>query len=482
LEHLLQRLASDVGSTFKQKDDPMSFKVQTTKSKEWLSLGFYAMISAFTAVTTSRVAEASIISTRTNSAYALPQGVRRPNFAKTWPQNPETGVAEIPICIMKEASSTQQKSTRWWEYGLIHAPNPGIDEVIGHVRAAMESSWGRTGTVQFVGWKYCEQLLDSERKMSIRLKIHPDVKNESAVGTDAWGGEEASTKFKPWGNESRCIGYNWANARMEYSFDCVKQYAIHELGHAIGFDHEMDHPLRTATCVNSFSGTAGQISANPTSEPDSFIINPNSFDPDSMMLYSNGGACGNNEYGIRFGGTNLSPTDVSGLAFAYPPREKSNSTLDGFTRCGKEGEEKYFDTPTSIAYGANGKFNFKHIPSGWITLNNGTFGDPTPGIYKYAYCRINLDHPEGWRHCGYEGQSIAVKGTMDVRYGANSSYRYALGVTGRILLNNSNFGDPIPGVFKYGYCRPSEKSEKNVQPSEKNVQLPGRVLFKGLRR
>ena len=44
---------------------------------------------------------------------------------------------------------------------------------------------------------------------------------------------------------------------------------------------------------------------------------------------------------------------------------------------------------------------------------------------------------------------------VDVAYGKNGVYAYQAGVTGNVEFTNDRFGDPLVGVFKAGYFRPS---------------------------
>jgi len=44
---------------------------------------------------------------------------------------------------------------------------------------------------------------------------------------------------------------------------------------------------------------------------------------------------------------------------------------------------------------------------------------------------------------------------VNVAYGKNGTYAYQTGVTGSVIFNNSRFGDPLVGVIKAGYYRPS---------------------------
>lgn len=63
--------------------------------------------------------------------------------------------------------------------------------------------------------------------------------------------------------------------------------------------------------------------------------------------------------------------------------------------------------------------------------------------------------PAGYTWCANEGGSCTLSGLNDVAYGAQGKFYYKYGVTGTIAINNNTFGDPIPGVAKAGYYKPS---------------------------
>jgi hypothetical protein len=56
---------------------------------------------------------------------------------------------------------------------------------------------------------------------------------------------------------------------------------------------------------------------------------------------------------------------------------------------------------------------------------------------------------------------------VDVAYGKNGTYAYQTGVTGSITYNNARFGDPLVGVVKAGYYKPSYPFEVKTLASGK---------------
>ena len=58
-----------------------------------------------------------------------------------------------------------------------------------------------------------------------------------------------------------------------------------------------------------------------------------------------------------------------------------------YTECAAENGTVTFTTPTNVAFGANGLYEFKQAFVGTITFNDATFGDPDYGVVKAGYFR-----------------------------------------------------------------------------------------------
>lgn len=61
----------------------------------------------------------------------------------------------------------------------------------------------------------------------------------------------------------------------------------------------------------------------------------------------------------------------------------------GYTWCANEGGSCTLNSPSDVAYGADGKFYYKYGVTGSIAINNNTFGDPAPGVAKAGYYKPN---------------------------------------------------------------------------------------------
>jgi hypothetical protein len=239
---------------------------------------------------------------------------------KRWPittNGTSQGYTIIPICIAA-GSSAEEKS------GLtIHDQNPSLEDVIGRVRFALSDSWEKYSNVRFVGWKKCDDLTNDQKLTTMGIYINKDAPNNCAVGTASKGeivGEDACS-FKPWGNGNQCISYNAARFVSEYRYSCVEQYAIHEVGHGIGFLHEWMHPLTATECSSTRPDDEQPLNASETSinfsDPASYtVVNPDAYDRNSLMTYDDQCA---DVSGERFGSPNLSDIDIMGAKEVYPP-------------------------------------------------------------------------------------------------------------------------------------------------------------------
>lgn len=152
------------------------------------------------------------------------------------------------------------------------------------------------------------------------------------------------------------------------------------------------------------------------------------------------------------------------------PTPVVSSVPKGYTKCANENGSYHFNNVVDVAYGANGKYIYKRGVSGTVNFNNGVFGDPIPGVLKSGYFRkvaINpnlLVGPTGYTKCANENGTYYFNNRVDVAYGANGKYAYKRGVSGTINFNNRVFGDPIPGVQKFGYYKLANVDNPVVKP------------------
>lgn len=106
----------------------------------------------------------------------------------------------------------------------------------------------------------------------------------------------------------------------------------------------------------------------------------------------------------------------------------------------------------TVAYGANGSFNFVTFTSATtFTCNNATFAkpdmpDPAFGVHKACYVLADYDFTT------IQGANISTFFTP-VAYGANGHFFYQV-LSGTVRCDDSTFGNPISGVPKFCYLFP----------------------------
>ena len=302
-----------------------------------------------------------------------------------WPTASD-GVTKIPVCI-EPKSSTKQKADGAAR-GLIHSRNPTLDDVVARVQRALANSWEKWSSVDFYDWRMCDKLSPSWRSQYVGVWIHPDAPNNSHVGTNARGG---TTNFKPWGNSfNRCINYNWWSTHAEYSYRCVEQYAIHEFGHVLGFQHEWRHPLVPPNCADRNPLDANRFAHHYPNRAGNTIVNPQ-YDFDSIMTYT--GGCVDKD-GVRFGSTNLSPADIIGVSTIYPPR--AGLGPDACNPGWFDAERWYCEANPDQSAGNS-------CTSPWLQCtpgcNPGVFGGDYWSCPNEPYLTTGQSCSAGWRRC-----------------------------------------------------------------------------------
>jgi hypothetical protein len=231
------------------------------------------------------------------------------------------GHARIPVCIVEGSSVAQLNADA--PIPALHPPNPTLAYVIAQIRDSLHDTWETGSSVRFVDWRPCPQLSAAERAAAVGFYIHPEAGNGAFPGRSGRGrttAAENTIHIRPWGqnaNPDQCIRFR--ELYFVYDIACAREYAAHEFGHVLGFQHEWYHPLTPSTCTND----DGVSPLGPADLTDTWvddgrytISNRVQFDRESLMVY--GSDCAN-VTGERFGSPGLSPFDAEGLRRIYPP-------------------------------------------------------------------------------------------------------------------------------------------------------------------
>ncbi|UTY57400.1 M12 family metallo-peptidase [Massilia sp. erpn] len=120
----------------------------------------------------------------------------------------------------------------------------------------------------------------------------------------------------------------------------------------------------------------------------------------------------------------------------------------GYAYCTAEHQNCTFAGTQSITYGAGTKFAHKLVANS-VMCDNGSFGDPNPGVVKACY-----SGPAGYAYCSAQNGQCAVNGTQTVAYGANGQFFYRT-VSGPIACTDAAFGDPAYGIGKACFVGPA---------------------------
>jgi hypothetical protein len=243
-----------------------------------------------------------------------------------WPTDTKTGKTLIKVCVVQGSSSYKAPSSNY------PTDNPLLDTVVGKVRDALRSSWEAYSSLRFVGWENCENLTPEQKSDYVGLYIRSDVDNFSAIGVNskastdnirdekgncvgALNGAHCGPQFAPFGNLNPCM--DLFNGQYHYHYGCVRQYGIHEFGHAIGFVHEMASPYAPSGCHEQGSNFSIIQSTPRDYFNQAFYYLPfTEYDWDSIMTY--GDNCVNLT-GVRFGSEETDAHDRAAVSAIYPP-------------------------------------------------------------------------------------------------------------------------------------------------------------------
>ncbi len=97
----------------------------------------------------------------------------------------------------------------------------------------------------------------------------------------------------------------------------------------------------------------------------------------------------------------------------------------------------------------------------------------TEDIPTKSVRQVSGTGPAGYQWCAGETRTVNFPEAVNVAFGANGTYNYKYNVTGNITFNTATFGDPLPGVHKYGYFQKTSGSASPVYVVDLGVNFAG---------
>jgi len=194
-------------------------------------------------------------------------------LASIWP------TAQVPVC---------------WEN-----PSPAVQHEMSVVEQEIAGSWQKESQLRFTGWEKC-----ATENRGLRILIDDGPPHTTAIGRQLDGtpnGIVLDLTFEQYATE----------CKRTRDF-CIRAYAGHEFGHAIGFGHTHTRPDAPADCKRKIGGS-GNV---PPEQPDvSWQLTP--YDPDSIMNYCNP---------KFYNDGNLSELDIQAVRMLYGAPVKADSS------------------------------------------------------------------------------------------------------------------------------------------------------------
>lgn len=141
------------------------------------------------------------------------------------------------------------------------------------------------------------------------------------------------------------------------------------------------------------------------------------------------GVSGSYRY-VRMWGTARSPGNSWGYSIwsmkVMGTATNTNVGPAGYTLCASENQTCSFTGTRSVAYGANGSFNYK-TATGSIGCNNATFGDPISGVAKSCYYGADTSSNLPVAYAGYTGVYPGYTLKLDERFDSFNTSIWAKG-------------------------------------------------------
>jgi len=122
----------------------------------------------------------------------------------------------------------------------------------------------------------------------------------------------------------------------------------------------------------------------------------------------------------------------------------------GWRQCATEGRVCQMDGRGVVRYGVDGQWSTR-VMSGAVHCSNDLFGDPAPTQTKRCEVRdggSGGSSGPGWTFCAAEGETCHLRGSAEVRFGADRHYTTRRAY-GSVRCDVDSFGDPNYGQTKH---------------------------------
>jgi S1-C subfamily serine protease len=163
-------------------------------------------------------------------------------LASIWP------TAQIPVC---------------WEN-----PSPALQREMSVVEQEVADTWEKESRLRFTGWKEC-----ARENRGLRIQINDEAPHTGGIGRNLDGLENGIVLDLTFKNF-----YQECQKTLDY---CIRAYAGHEFGHAIGLGHTHTRPDAPPECKQKIAGSGN----SPQTPEVSWQLTP--YDPDSIMNFCN---------------------------------------------------------------------------------------------------------------------------------------------------------------------------------------------------
>jgi FG-GAP-like repeat/Astacin (Peptidase family M12A) len=165
--------------------------------------------------------------------------------------NPDSESVEVvasssePLYVLSTAIWPTNNVSVCWETG-------GSATEKGWVQSAIAGTWQQSSAVTFTDWGPCTGW--PSPSANIRIRISDEGPHTSGLGTQLNGATSGMTLNFTFAN--------WGPTCQSMRESCIRNIAVHEFGHALGFAHEQnraDTPNTCKPCASNVECATGQV-------------------------------------------------------------------------------------------------------------------------------------------------------------------------------------------------------------------------------